>query len=209
MRLVWRTCVGCLIACSVEATASAQTPLTWPEVRARFESSNPTLQAGQIGIDESRAAEITAYLRPNPQGTLAMDQIGHTVGGNLLSASNVTGAFNYLHERQRKRELRRDSAQDATAIGTSAQADLERNLIFTLRSAFVQVLQAKAFRTSQGGCQRDAGVYAARTRQGAVRPRRPPRKQIWRWPRIPTTRRSSTSPCRRSSCLILARHQPS
>ncbi len=146
MRLVWRTCVGCLIACSV-AAAAAQTPLTWPEVRARFESANPTLQAGQIGIDESRAAEVTAYLRPNPQGTLTMDQVGHTVGGNLLSASSVTGAFNYLHERQGKRELRRDSAQDATAIGTSAQADLERNLIFTLRSAFVQVLQAKAFRT--------------------------------------------------------------
>jgi len=43
--------------------------------------------------------------------------------------------------------LRRDSAQGATAIATSAQADLMRNLIFNLRTAFVQVLQAKAFRT--------------------------------------------------------------
>src|SRR5262249_2984012 len=58
-----------------------------------------------------------------------------------------TTAITYLHERQQKRELRRDSAQDATAIATSGQADLERTLIFTLRAAFVQVLQAKAFRT--------------------------------------------------------------
>jgi cobalt-zinc-cadmium efflux system outer membrane protein len=59
----------------------------------------------------------------------------------------VLSTFSYLHERQNKRELRRDSAEGATAIATSTQADLERNLIFTLRAAFVQVLQAKAFHT--------------------------------------------------------------
>ena len=50
----------------------------------------------------------------------------------------------YLHERQHKRELRRESAQEATAIAESQQADLERNLLFNLRNAFVQTLQAKA-----------------------------------------------------------------
>jgi cobalt-zinc-cadmium efflux system outer membrane protein len=134
--------LGCLAADS-----AAQTPLTWQEIRARFEMSNPTLQAGQIGIDESKAAEITAYLRPNPQGSVTLDQVGNTVGANLFSASNLTTVFSYLHERQRKRELRRDSAEGATAIATSAQADLMRNLMFNLRTAFVQVLQAKAFRT--------------------------------------------------------------
>jgi cobalt-zinc-cadmium efflux system outer membrane protein len=109
--------------------------------------TNPTLAAGQIGIDESKAAEITAYLRPNPLGSLTLDQIGNTVGASLLSASNLTTVVSYLHERRQKRELRRDSAQGATAIATSAQADLTRNLIFSLRTAFVQVLQAKAFRT--------------------------------------------------------------
>ena len=39
------------------------------------------------------------------------------------------------------------TAPRATAIAASTQADAERNLLFTLRSAFVQVLQAKAFRT--------------------------------------------------------------
>ena len=147
MRRLWRGCFGCVVVGCLAADASAQTPLTWQEIRTRFEAGNPTLQAGQIGIDESKAAEITAYLRPNPQGSLTLDQIGNTVGANLFSASNLTTVFSYLHERQGKRELRRDSAQGATAIATSAQADLTRNLIFSLRTAFVQVLQAKAFRT--------------------------------------------------------------
>jgi cobalt-zinc-cadmium efflux system outer membrane protein len=58
----------------------------------------------------------------------------------LLNSATV----NYLHERQHKRELRRDSAQDATKIAVSGQADLERNLLFNLRSSFVQALQGKA-----------------------------------------------------------------
>ncbi|HEY6308649.1 MAG TPA: TolC family protein, partial [Candidatus Angelobacter sp.] len=52
----------------------AQKALTWQEIRDKFEMANPTLRAGQIGIDESRAAEITAYLRPNPSLGLIADQ---------------------------------------------------------------------------------------------------------------------------------------
>src|SRR5581483_11004592 len=120
-------------------------------IRDRFRTTNPTLRAGEIGIYESKATEITAFLRPNPQCALTLDQIGNTsatpdTSVNFFSASNLLGNCSYLHERNHKRELRRDSAQGATAIATSAQADLERNLLFTLRSAFVQVLQAKTFR---------------------------------------------------------------
>lgn len=153
MRLVWRTHVACVLVSGVALRAAAQTPqtaLTWSEIRDRFRATNPTLQAGQIAIDESKATEITALLRPNPQCGVTFDQIGNTVTtadnpGNSFSASNLFGNCSYLHEREHKRELRRDSAHGATAIAASAQADLERNLLFTLRSAFVQVLQAKAF----------------------------------------------------------------
>jgi cobalt-zinc-cadmium efflux system outer membrane protein len=40
--------------------------------------------------------------------------------------------------------LRTESAQKGTAVGVSQQKDLERGLLFSLRSAFVQTLQAKA-----------------------------------------------------------------
>jgi len=50
----------------------------------------------------------------------------------------------YLHERAHKRELRLQSAKDATEITISGQADLERGLLFALRGAFVETLQARA-----------------------------------------------------------------
>jgi cobalt-zinc-cadmium efflux system outer membrane protein len=49
-----------------------------------------------------------------------------------------------LHERANKRELRLESARKGTTVAGSQQEDLERNLLFNLRNAFVQTLQAKA-----------------------------------------------------------------
>jgi cobalt-zinc-cadmium efflux system outer membrane protein len=51
---------------------------------------------------------------------------------------------NYLLERRHKRELRLQSAQEATKIAVSNQADLERTLLFNLRMAFIQTLLEKA-----------------------------------------------------------------
>jgi len=145
--LLWRLCCGFLLAGCLAADGYAQKALTWQEVRDRFEAANPTLQAGKIGIDESKAEETTAYLRPNPTLALLADQIDPFNGGPshgpfayLLNSATV----NYLHERQHKRELRLETAQDATKIAVSGQSDLERNLLFTLRSEFVGTLQAKA-----------------------------------------------------------------
>ncbi len=125
----------------------AQNALSWQQVRDKFEAANPALGAGRIGIDEFRAQETTAYLRPNPSLTVIADQIDPFNGGPahgpftyFLSAASV----NYLHERQHKRELRLESAQDATKVAVSSQADLDRTLLFDLRSAFVQTLQQKA-----------------------------------------------------------------
>jgi cobalt-zinc-cadmium efflux system outer membrane protein len=134
----------CVLA---QTPAPAPLPLSWEQVRQRFEQSNPTLQAGQIGIDESKAQEITAFLRPNPNFTVALDgtQIAPSEGvWQPLRGTQFSPFFSYLHERQHKRELRLESAQGATKIAVSGQADLERTLIFTLRTAFVQTLQEKA-----------------------------------------------------------------
>jgi cobalt-zinc-cadmium efflux system outer membrane protein len=150
MRVVSGAGVGCLALLCLASRLEAQTALTWTQVRDRFLATNPTLQAGQVGIEESRAAEVTAYLRPNPLWTLSLDQVGHNDQNNPFAGAILTTAVSYLHERQQKRELRRDSAQFATAITTSQQADTGRTLLFALRTAFVQVLQAKAFGTLAG-----------------------------------------------------------
>jgi outer membrane protein, heavy metal efflux system len=139
----------CALLALFPGCAEAQTagPLTWEQVRQRFEQNNPTLRAGQIGIDESKAQEITAFLRPNPALTLAADgtQIAPRKGiWRPFAGTYETPGISYLHERQHKRELRLESAKQGTGIAVSGQADLERTLLFTLRMEFVQTLQEKA-----------------------------------------------------------------
>lgn len=125
----------------------AASPLTFDQVVDRFKANNPTVAADLLNIGESRANEITAGLRPNPDLNIANDQY------NFLHFSpyyrplqNVEGVFSlsYLIERRHKRELRLESAQEGTRITESAHQDLLRNLLFTLRGAFVSALQAKS-----------------------------------------------------------------
>lgn len=128
------------------SVAFSQNALTWSDVRARFETTNPTLRAARIGIDESRAQEVTAYLRPNPSFTASLDQLDPFTVNPYRPLANVFPSISgsYLHERNHQRELRRESAQKATGIAQSQLADQERTLLFNLRNAFVQTLQQKA-----------------------------------------------------------------
>ncbi|MGP8258540.1 MAG: TolC family protein [Acidobacteriaceae bacterium] len=121
--------------------------LTWDQVKAKFEAANPALKADQSNVDELKAEEITAYLRPNPEFTLSSDgtQIApHEGYWRPTSGTQVQPNFSYLHERDHKRELRLETAKESTRIGGTLHEDLERNMLFSLRSAFVQTLEAKA-----------------------------------------------------------------
>jgi outer membrane protein, heavy metal efflux system len=120
---------------------------TWEQVKERLELNNPTLLAGKLNIGELQAEEITAHFRPNPNLALLSDQIDPFPGGPAHGPFAYwlpSATVSYLHERAHKRELRTESAKKATAIGVSQQQDLERNLLFSLRGAFVGTLQAKA-----------------------------------------------------------------
>jgi cobalt-zinc-cadmium efflux system outer membrane protein len=120
---------------------------TWDSVKDHFELNNTTLQASRLNIDELKAQEITAHLRPNPDFTLSAD-------GTQISPSNgvwkpfagtfISPSISYLFERRNKRGLRFEAAKQGTAIGIAQQSDSERTLLFNLRNAFVGVLQAKA-----------------------------------------------------------------
>jgi cobalt-zinc-cadmium efflux system outer membrane protein len=126
---------------------SAQQALTWDQVKDKFEAANPVLKADAANVEEMKAEEITAFLRPNPQVGLltgwhadraaqrSLDSLqGHVrTAQHQLPARARTQAGVALAERQRRH-----------ADSQSQHVDLERNLIFGLRSAFVQTLQAKA-----------------------------------------------------------------
>jgi cobalt-zinc-cadmium efflux system outer membrane protein len=144
-KLHWLACT--LILSTMCAWAQAQAVLTWEQVRQRFEQQNPTLLADKLNIDESKAQEITAFLRPNPQFALTVDgtQIAPEKGiWRPLAGTFESPGVSYLHERQHKRELRLESAKKATQIAESSHVDLERTMLFNLRGAFVATLQAEA-----------------------------------------------------------------
>jgi cobalt-zinc-cadmium efflux system outer membrane protein len=152
MRKIHLRCLTLYLLLWVGRRAAAQQPWTWEQVRLRFEQNNPTLLADRLHIDESRAEEITAYLRPNPTFTLSADgtQLAphRTADGKdywrPFAGTFESASISYLHERRHKRELRLESAKKGTLIAESSHADLERTLLFNLRSAFVSPLQAKA-----------------------------------------------------------------
>jgi cobalt-zinc-cadmium efflux system outer membrane protein len=145
-KILWRYSALLLLIC-VSSTAGAQQIFTWEQVRQRFEQNNPTLLADSLNIDESKAEEITAFLRPNPQFSLTADgtQIAPEKGvWKPFAGTFESPSISFLIERQRKRHLRLESAKKGTLIAESSHADLERTLLFNLRSAFVSTLQAKA-----------------------------------------------------------------
>ena len=137
---------ACLLVLA-PAWALPQNALTWDQVKARFEAANPALKADALGVDEMKAAEITAFLRPNPQATASTDatQIApHDGAWQPLKGTDLVASLSYLHEREHKRELRLERAKQGTAIAESQHEDLKRTLEFTLRAAFVNTLEAKA-----------------------------------------------------------------
>ena len=142
-----------LTPCIVGAQSYSQTapqPVeiwTWDHVKDAFLLQNTTLMASKLNIDELKAEEITAHLRPNPSFTLSSDgtQITPSHGHwQPFAGTLVSPSVSYLFERRNKRNLRYQSAKEGTAIGAAQSDDTERTLLFNVRSAFVGVLQAKA-----------------------------------------------------------------
>lgn len=137
----------CAQAPPPSSAPAPSTVWTWDQVKDRFQLNNTTVLASRLNIDELKADEITAHLRPNPDFTLSADgtQIVPSHGvWEPLAGTFVSPGVSYLFERRHKRGLRYEVAKEGTAIGVAQESDTERTLLFNLRTAFVGVLQAKA-----------------------------------------------------------------
>ena len=136
-----------LLLLAIQTVQAQQQTFTWQQLEQKFEASNPTLLADQLDVNETKAEEITAFLRPNPEFSVTADGTqlvpSHGVWQPLAGTFVVPG-ISYLHERDHKRELRLESARQGTAVAQFSHADLQRTMLFNLRSAFVSSLQAKA-----------------------------------------------------------------
>ena len=127
-----RNCVGraklVLMTACLTAAAHGQQSFTWEQIRDKFLTTNPTLQAQAQSIESSHANEITAGLRPNPQ--FQNDTTSATAG--IYQEFEIGG----------KRAARLQSARLATSISQTDFADRRRTLLFNLRQAFAQALLA-------------------------------------------------------------------
>lgn len=142
--------VGALPLCaqlSPQSPSPAPQTWTWDQVKENFRLNNASLMAAKLNIDELKAEEVTAHLRPNPEVTVSADgtQIAPSQGvWQPFAGTFVSPGVSYLFERRNKRNLRFQAAKQGASIGAAQAADSERTLVFNLRTAFVGILQAKA-----------------------------------------------------------------
>jgi len=131
--------------------ASAQQParITLDDAIKLALTNSPSIKALRTTIDQSKAQEITAHLRPNPD--LSWDtQFIPIFSPNLFSVDtlNTLQQFDmgvgYLFERGQKRQRRFDAAKDLTAVTEAQVHDGERALTFNVAQQFVNVLLAKS-----------------------------------------------------------------
>lgn len=106
---------------------------------------NQSLRANRMNIDQSKAQEITASLKPNPSLGLIMDALPITTPQNIRFDTQIYAAsMSYTVEKGGKRERRVAVAKDNTQVAAQTVADNERTLRFQVVQAFINVLLAKS-----------------------------------------------------------------
>lgn len=139
-----------------QTPSSTQPPIPPPSVVITIDQAielakrnNPSLQATRIGIQQNKAQEITANLRPNPVLSLdaqylplfSPDQFSNTY---IDETAQFDAGVGYLFERGKKRQHRLRAAKDQTSVTESQVADAERALVANVADQFVAVLLAKS-----------------------------------------------------------------
>lgn len=117
LRLLQQLVIGTSIAAGMGTWAFAQKGLTWDDAKRELRTTNPTLCTAQIDIQEARAEEITALLRPNPDLTVSIDRINPFTGNPCRRFGDTEPVISsrYLVERRHQRELRPARAREGTA----------------------------------------------------------------------------------------------
>jgi cobalt-zinc-cadmium efflux system outer membrane protein len=127
---------------------AAGPPLSLDEAVRLALAHNQAILAQRLSIDISKADEITAGLKPNPN--LALGFAGVPVAPSQFNATffkdvaQYTAALSYTFERGGKRSERVLTAKDSTDVTAKSVVDAERQLRFQTIQAFVNVQLAKS-----------------------------------------------------------------
>jgi outer membrane protein, heavy metal efflux system len=136
---------ACLLAVLLTGAAlqAQQPPLTLQQALDIARTRNPNLLSGQQHVIATKANEITAGLRQNPNFQISGSDVS-------LPASNPASPYSYaanvnrLFERGEKRRWRLDVAHATTDVTQSQYKDTERQTALAVKQAFTQMLVAKA-----------------------------------------------------------------
>jgi cobalt-zinc-cadmium efflux system outer membrane protein len=111
--------------------------------------NSPAMKAARSNIDQSKAQEVTARLRPNP--VLSWDSqyvpffTPSLFSGNTLdSIQQFDIGAGYLFERGGKRQRRVEAARDQTRVTEAQVHDTERAMKFNVAQQFIGALLAKS-----------------------------------------------------------------
>ena len=100
---------------------------------------NPTLRAQQFALQSTKASEITAGLRPNPQANFLAEQ--HPSGSAAIP--QYTASFGLPLELGGKRQRRIDAAHAAIQVSGYQVDDVRRQTILQVKTAFAGALIAR------------------------------------------------------------------
>jgi cobalt-zinc-cadmium efflux system outer membrane protein len=113
-------------------------------VRIAF-AYNQSLRAQRLNIDQNRAEEITAALKPNPTFTTLVDTIPLFSPQIIRFNTQIySESLSYTYERGGKREKRLEVAKDNTDVSAKTVTDNERQLRFQVVQGFINILLAKS-----------------------------------------------------------------
>ncbi|MGH9469528.1 MAG: TolC family protein [Terriglobia bacterium] len=150
-RLRIAACLALLALLARGAAAQSQ-----PPVRIDLEqaiqlalSHDHALLAARTLVPQSRAEEITASLRPNPEFLtdglfIPFFSPKSLTGGVLNDISEFDAGVSYTIERGHKRQARVAAARSVTAVTASQVRDAERTLTFGVAQQFIGVLVAES-----------------------------------------------------------------
>lgn len=127
----------------VDAQVPPPQPLTLQQALDMARTRNPNLLSAQQHVIATRANEITAGLRQNPNFQISGTDVS-LPANNPSSPYSYAGNINRLFERGQKRRWRLDIAHATTDVTQSLYKDAERQTALAVKQAFTQMLAAKA-----------------------------------------------------------------
>ena len=146
---------ACLLAVPSLASAQGGAPpasrVTTEQAVALALQHNQALAVQKLAVDQSKANEITAGLRPNLVFTSVNADFpvftpSQLTWDQLINTPTYTQSVSYLFERGGKRDKRLQVARDTTELTARTTDDAERQLRFQVMQAFIGVLLAKSTR---------------------------------------------------------------